>query len=184
MKRIFLLLTIVAAATNCVLFAQRKAAEEMCGFPLHDGVERVTSTHYSLEISSGKYVRNIVNVEEYLFNEAGNVAEEVSYNPDKSLDFRRAFKYDSKGNKTEVAKYKSDGSLDKKAIFKYDSNGNMTEEAYCRSDGSLGSKDTYKYEYDSKGNKTEKLRYYPNGSLWISHKYDSKGNETEEKISS
>ena len=173
MKRIILILTVLAATASCVLSAAD--APERQGWngnisplvdkfysygsvPLYGNVESVTCTEYYFMDSSGVVVRGKIDSKScYNFNEVGDVTEKVEYNSDGSLKGKKMYKYDSKGNKTEEAWYKSGGTLSWKSTYKYDSEGNMTEDAYYDSDGSFGRK--YTYKYDSKGNMTEKAFY-------------------------
>jgi len=113
------------------------------------------------------------------YDEKGNI-EGNEYSADGSLNRKEVYKYAEKGNLIEMSGYDFDGSLMYKFVYKYDNKRHLIEHSLYNPDGNLREKSIYKY--DNKGNKIEEDKYHSNGSLdyTLAYKYDKKGNVIDE----
>ncbi len=109
-----------------------------------------------------------------------HTVEHLVYKSDKSLVYRRIYKYDDKGNRVETLRYNPDGSFEGTTTYKYGNLGNILEIASYNPNGTLVSRDLDKY--DDRGNIIESAKYYFNNALYSTSffKYDEHNNQIEQ----
>jgi hypothetical protein len=115
------------------------------------------------------------------YDEKGNKLEEVGYNSDGAVTWKRVFARDDKGNRTETT-YKADGTIDAKWVTTYDASGKMTGSAQYAADGSLRHKSVR--EFDANGKLITGAIYDANGSLMNKtfFSYDAKGPQARDAL--
>ncbi len=118
---------------------------------------------------------SIRSVARYKYNEQGRRVETAYFNhdaegnlkpyADSAEHYRKVLVYDQAGNETTRLLIKPDESLFEIHVPTYDHRGNELELMIYHADGSFRTKVRNLYEFDSKGNWTEKFT-----SLWVTEK--------------
>jgi YD repeat-containing protein len=116
------------------------------------------------------------------YNKAGNIIQDISYDPDGSLKSKHSYVYDEQGNRIEQINFRPNGTKVQKIIHRYDEQGNEFEINYYDSTGSRFS--TITKGYDGKGNQTEERSYFISNShksinYHYGYKFDERGNRKE-----
>ncbi len=103
----------------------------------------------------------LFSITNYIYDDLGNLVEEIRFLQQTKNSFRWTFLYDSKGRKIEEAYYlsrpgnapeKMQSLLNFRAFFTYDKAGNLIEETQYDASGKIGSKRRFQYKYDPAGN--------------------------------
>ena len=105
----------------------------------------------------------------------GKLESVIHYGEDEEDQYTIFFKYDSEGKLIEKEKIKlGDEKVSDSWKYKYDSKGNKTEEIKYKDE-------KIKFKYDSKGNVIEEISYYWDGTIGTTtkHRYNSSGNLIE-----
>ncbi|MBI4945653.1 MAG: hypothetical protein HY840_04545 [Bacteroidetes bacterium] len=113
----------------------------------------------------------------YEYDEKGNIIK--SNSNDDTAQSKTTYEYDDKGNVLEVKNFGSNGSVGSSYTHQYNDQGMLTK-TIAYNQGYLWITETL--QYDSKGNITEDISNYADGSLKSKqlYKYDAKGNLIEE----
>jgi hypothetical protein len=113
------------------------------------------------------------------YDEAGNRADEVTYDASGSPSGKHVYTYDGAGRNTGYEEYIGilDKSLTKprRHVYSLDAAGRTWEYTVYESDGSVGSRFTY--DYDAAGHKTEEAFYSWQGRRTgrLAYAYDGRG---------
>jgi len=115
-----------------------------------------------------------------LFNKAGKIIEETTYNKDGSIQKKETFKFDNDKNKLEETYYrdaeeeKKKGVESKKISYKYNVNGDKSEEIEYDGSGKVTKKIVY--GYNGLGEKNLETHYNGDGKLLkkAAYTYDNK----------
>lgn len=139
------------------------------------GIDRYNSSAILYEKQINKYDAKGNLVEEISYDSDGCMQSQVSYvYSEKGSKIEEKFfftrcnvfdeytlqnTYDDKGHITNRSRYETDGSLYRKDSYVYNKLGNIIEEFQCFSDSDLIDNKTYLYEYDNKGNWTQRIQF-------------------------
>lgn len=125
--------------TSCNKLPDSVVQNDLARWNLKGSVKTVSEIHY---IESGKYLTTVA------FNEDGFVAEQASYNPDKSLIRKWVFDYDINNRKDSLHCYILNDSLSYTLKYSYDHYGNVISIVNVRGD-SLGTVTTVSYDAEN-----------------------------------
>lgn len=124
----------------------------------------VTQTANGKTLSDGKTI----------YDESGEVIEEVQYTKEGGLKKITKFKLNNLGKVVEEEEYNAKKILVEKRILKYTADGKKSEEQVFNSQQKLIKKHSYKY--DSQGIKTERVTVDDTGKIKLIKKYNCQFN--------
>ena len=123
----------------------------------YDGSDRKIETRYDMPNNMPG------SLQQYLYDERGNVSSITSFKDCnswercRSLDYRAINTYDGKGNLIKTTLYKKDGLIEAVRVFHYTASNVLIQIDVFGSDTSLREKEIYAYKFDEFGNWIERV---------------------------
>lgn len=93
----------------------------------------------------------------YSYDGAGYLIEDISFDKDENLQKKFNYTNNNLGQKIKTQIYNSKGELERTITFEYDKNSNLIEEKNFSNDGNLLFTNSFIYEYDKTGNWIKKF---------------------------
>jgi antitoxin component YwqK of YwqJK toxin-antitoxin module len=123
---------------------------------------------------------NIVSLEEFRYDEKGNVVEHFQTDEETGENRKTVTAYDAEGRKTGEEVYSEEGDLLEKSTYVLDESGRVVSSEY----DSAQKWSTTEYQYDERGNNLGHLETDDEGNqlLSVEHTYDEQNNRLESVI--
>ena len=117
-----------------------------------------------------------------VFDETGNIKEELSYDSDGNLTGRRKHEYDGNNREISVTGLIAENVVAWRTTYQYDASGRCTEQKNWKANdsGELEVSDRWTNEYDADGNRIRTNHYRQNETVCDYTIWDSEGNVLEE----
>ncbi len=93
----------------------------------------------------------------YMRDDKGRIARKTHYDDRGTETGHSDYAYNGEGDRTQVKKFDENGKLSHWRDYSYNSKGELVEELHRNKKGEVVKKILYNYEYDEKGNWTERI---------------------------
>jgi len=144
-------------------------------------ISKKTECTYKLEEKDGKYEPVLVYKQVFVFDSAGNIFEDIKYDPEDKTPAKRFYRYDEQGRLSDEESIYQGVGLFHKVSYKYDEQGRLVEEITSSPESKLTQ--STKYEYDEAGRVLNEESYQAGAVPSLVEKfYDEAGKLVQENF--